>query len=99
MEPGRDFILVRDGDGPEAPVLAKLTGSKPPQFVVSTGNQLYVYIQTDQADSRRGFRIKYYEGNEGARGSVCSRSSLFSKSVSVVVTLGVKSINISISLT
>ena len=62
MEPERDFILVRDGAGPDAPVLQKLTGSKPPQFVVSTGNQLYVYIQTDQADSRRGFRIKYYEG-------------------------------------
>ena len=62
MEPERDFILVRDGEGPDAPVLKKLTGSKPPQFVVSTGNQLYVYIHTDQADSRRGFRIKYYEG-------------------------------------
>ena len=62
MEPERDFILVRDGEGPDAPVLHKLTGSKPTQFVVSTGNQLYVYIQTDQADSRRGFRIKYYEG-------------------------------------
>ena len=64
MEPERDFILVRDGAGPDAPVLQKLTGSKPPQFVVSTGNQLYVYIQTDQADSRRGFRIKYYEGKK-----------------------------------
>ena len=29
-----------------------------PQFVRSTGNRLYVYTRTDQADSRRGYRYK-----------------------------------------
>lgn len=64
MEPERDFVLIRDGAGPNDRVLAKLSGveSDNPQFIVSTGHKLYVYIQTNQADSRRGFHIKYHEG-------------------------------------
>lgn len=60
MEPGRDKVLVRDGGRPDDQVLAELTGTKDdnPRFVVSTGNQLYIYTTTDQADSRRGFRIR-----------------------------------------
>ena len=55
----------RDGDSADSKELARLTGTrdKNPQFVVSTGNKLYLYTKTDQADSRRGFRIRYYEGN------------------------------------
>ena len=41
------------------------TRDKNPKFVVSTGNKLYLYTKTDQADSRRGYRIRYYEGNVG----------------------------------
>lgn len=64
LEPTRDFVLIRDGPSPDDQILAILSGEKAdnPQFVVSTGNELYVYTQTDQADSRRGYRIKYYEG-------------------------------------
>lgn len=64
MEPEKDFVLVRDGDLPNSKVLATLTGKTEsnPQFVTSTGNKLYIYTKTDQADSRRGYRIKYYEG-------------------------------------
>ena len=64
MEPDKDFVLIRDGDSPNSKVLATLTGKTEanPQFVTSTGNKLYVYTKTDQADSRRGYRIKYYEG-------------------------------------
>ena len=64
MEPGKDFVLVRDGDSPTSPQLVTLTGRQGdnPQFVVSTDNSLYVYTRTDQADSRRGYRIKYYVG-------------------------------------
>ena len=58
MEPGKDFVLVRDGDDATAQQLAKLSGTQDdnPQFVRSTGNALYVYTRTDQADSRRGYR-------------------------------------------
>ena len=62
MEHDRDFLLIKDGDSADAPVLAKLTGKMEPHFVVSTGNKLYLYTKSDQADSKRGYRIKYYEG-------------------------------------
>ena len=60
MEPGRDFVLIRDGDEPTAAELVTLSGRQTdnPQFVVSTGRSLYIYTRTDQADSRRGYRIK-----------------------------------------
>ena len=54
----------RDGSSPDDSTLSVLSGvsSDNPQFVVSTGNHLYVYTQTDHADSRRGYKIRYYEG-------------------------------------
>lgn len=67
LEPKRDFVLIRDGPSADDRVLARLSGTLEDlesQFIVSTGNQLYVYTQTDQADSRKGFRIRYYEGME-----------------------------------
>ena len=63
MEPEKDFVLIRDGPTADDRVLATLTGNKPKRtFISSTGSQLYVYTKTDQADSRRGYRIRYYEG-------------------------------------
>ena len=64
MEPEKDFVLIRDGERADAKELARLTGTRDqnPHFVVSTGNKLYLYTKTDQADSRGGYRIKYYEG-------------------------------------
>ena len=63
MEPEKDFVLIRDGDTANARTLATLTGKNNQQsFISSTGNKLYIYTKTDQADSRRGFQIKYYEG-------------------------------------
>ena len=65
MEPDKDFVLIRDGETANHPVLATLTGSHTKEsFISSTGNKLYVYIRTDQADSRKGFRIRYYEGKK-----------------------------------
>ena len=41
MEPGKDFVLIRDGEEPDSPKLRTLTGKmeENPQFVVSTGNR------------------------------------------------------------
>ena len=60
MEPKKDFVLVRDGKDATAQELATLSGRREenPQFVRSTGNYLYVYTRTDQADSRAGYRYK-----------------------------------------
>ncbi|CAB4057448.1 unnamed protein product [Lepeophtheirus salmonis] len=64
LEPVKDTIIVRDGIKPTDTVLAKLSGTaiNNPQFIISTGDSLYIYIQTSQADSRRGFQLKYREG-------------------------------------
>ena len=63
MEPEKDFLLIRDGEDANAPVLASLTGKNIKQnFISTTGNKLYFYTKTDQADSRKGYRIRYYEG-------------------------------------
>jgi len=64
MEPDKDYVLIRDGSSPVDEELVRLTGRQEdnPQFVVSTGNALYVYTRTDQADSRRGYRIRFYVG-------------------------------------
>ena len=62
MEPKKDFVLIRDGEDANAIELVTLTGQQHsnPQFVRSTGNRLYVYTRTDQADSRRGYRFVYF---------------------------------------
>lgn len=39
-----------------------VSGSVVPKFVVSTSNKMYLYTKSDQADSKKGFRIKYHEG-------------------------------------
>ena len=41
MEQDNDFVLIRDGEEPDSPELATLTGamSDNPQFVMSTGNR------------------------------------------------------------
>ena len=65
LEPVRDLVLVRDGDRADSPALAVLSGRNVdgnPHAIVSTGPALYVYTQTDQADSRKGYRFRYYEG-------------------------------------
>jgi len=63
LEPTRDFVLIRDGESPDSPVLALLSGGENnPRTITTTGGAAYVYAQTDQADSRRGFNVRYYEG-------------------------------------
>ena len=80
MEPDKDFVLIRDGPSANDRVLAKLTGSfSKDNLIVSTGNKLYVYTKTDQADSRKGFRIKYYEGKSLASRPPCVNFSIASQ--------------------
>lgn len=64
LETHRDYILIRNGDNPKSQRIAHLTGTREdnPNLVMSTGNQLYMYLKTSLGDSRRGFRIKYLQG-------------------------------------
>ncbi|KAI1303707.1 Fibropellin-1 [Halotydeus destructor] len=67
LDAQKDFILVRDGPGPEYPTLAKLTGSEPNKnkFIVSTGNRIYLYLQTSYGSTgKRGFALRFRSGCE-----------------------------------
>ena len=46
MEPGKDFVLIRDGEHPDSTKLRTLTGkmSDNPQFVMSTGNRYCICL-------------------------------------------------------
>lgn len=65
LETNRDYILVRDGDSPKSPTIARLTGNveNNPRIVMSTESKLYVYFKTSLGDSKRGFNIRYSQGN------------------------------------
>lgn len=65
LDPTRDYILIRNGNSPNSPEIAKLTGNmdENSKIIMSTKNQVYVYLKTNLGDSRRGFKIKYSEGN------------------------------------
>lgn len=65
LETNRDYILIRDGDSPKSRPITRLTGTTEnnPNLIMSTGNQLYLYLKTSLGDSRRGFKIKYSQGN------------------------------------
>lgn len=64
LDPTKDYILIRNGNSPNSPEMAKLTGSAEEnnRIIMSTKNQVYVYFKTNLGDSRRGFKIKYSEG-------------------------------------
>lgn len=65
LDANRDYLLVRNGEHPDSPILARLTGSKSdaPALVMSTGSHLYLYFKTSLGDSRRGFKIRYSQGS------------------------------------
>lgn len=64
LNPGIDYILIRDGDSPSSRPVARLTGSAKDNTntIISTGNKLYVYFKTHLGDSRKGFSIRYSQG-------------------------------------
>ena len=45
MEPEKDFVLIRDGENANAPILATLTGSEVKRsFISSTGNKVCLHF-------------------------------------------------------
>lgn len=61
---GRDYLLIRDGDSPSSPVLARLSGKtdENTRVIISTGNKLYLYFKTSLGESGKGFNIRYTQG-------------------------------------
>lgn len=60
----RDYIVIKDGNTPSSPVLARLTGpgEENQKVVVSTTNHLYMYFRTSLGDSKKGFNMRYSQG-------------------------------------
>lgn len=61
---GRDYLLIRDGDSPSSPVLARLSGKtdENTRVTISTGNKLYLYFKTSLGESGKGFNLRYTQG-------------------------------------
>lgn len=63
LEENRDFLIIYDGAHPSAPVLARLTGkAMTSPLIISSQNNVYVYLFTNHAISRKGFSIAYKKG-------------------------------------
>ncbi|XP_070186674.1 uncharacterized protein [Littorina saxatilis] len=61
---GQDSILIRDGDMVFHNLLANLTATSGamPRYVLSTGRDLYITMQTRGLDTGRGFKFNYWQG-------------------------------------
>ncbi|XP_076460199.1 uncharacterized protein LOC143293161 [Babylonia areolata] len=61
---GEDRILIRDGDMVFHDLLAELTSSSgaTPPYVLSTGRDLYISMQTRSLVTGKGFKFRYWQG-------------------------------------
>lgn len=50
---------VRDGPGNSSPLIGEYHGTQAPQFLISTGNYMYLLFTTDNSRSSIGFLIHY----------------------------------------
>ena len=59
-----DSVTIYDGDKPTDTVLARYTGdgSDAPQFVMTTGDSAYVYMDTSSFEAGSGFKFSYKMG-------------------------------------
>ncbi|XP_068436981.1 enteropeptidase [Clinocottus analis] len=63
VEATYDVLEVRDGAGPDSPLLAVLTGSAGPAHdLFSTANQMALWFFTDSSGHGRGFRANFTSG-------------------------------------
>lgn len=61
---GMDRILIRDGDMVFHTLLAELTstsGADPP-YVLTTGRNMYINMQTRDLETGKGFRFRFWQG-------------------------------------
>lgn len=55
---------VRDGPANSSPLIGEYHGTQAPQFLISTGNYMYLLFTTDNSRSSVGFLI-HYESKSG----------------------------------
>nr|XP_048312085.1 CUB and sushi domain-containing protein 1-like [Myodes glareolus] len=54
-----DTLEVRDGPASSSPLIGEYHGTQAPQFLISTGNYMYLLFTTDSSRSNVGFLIHY----------------------------------------
>ncbi|XP_062981165.1 CUB and sushi domain-containing protein 1 [Elgaria multicarinata webbii] len=54
-----DTLEVRDGQTSSSPLIGEYHGTQAPQFLISTGNYMYLLFTTDNSRSSVGFLIHY----------------------------------------
>lgn len=54
-----DYLEIRDGFGPTAPLVGRFCGSSAPSDITLSGNQAYVIFHTDDSVTGSGFRMQY----------------------------------------
>ncbi|XP_056421690.1 CUB and sushi domain-containing protein 1 isoform X3 [Hyla sarda] len=54
-----DILEVRDGAANSSPLIGEYHGTQAPQFLISTGNYMYLLFTTDNSRSNVGFLIRY----------------------------------------
>lgn len=54
-----DTLEVRDGPSGSSPLIGEYHGTQAPQFLISTGNFMYLLFTTDNSRSSVGFLIHY----------------------------------------
>lgn len=59
-----DTLEVRDGPANSSPLIGEYHGTQAPQFLISTGNYMYLLFTTDNSRSSVGFLI-HYESKSG----------------------------------
>uniref|UniRef100_A0A8C0HCF1 CUB domain-containing protein n=1 Tax=Chelonoidis abingdonii TaxID=106734 RepID=A0A8C0HCF1_CHEAB len=59
-----DTLEVRDGPANSSPLIGEYHGTQAPQFLISTGNYMYLLFTTDNSRSSIGFLIHYESKSE-----------------------------------
>nr|XP_014341913.1 PREDICTED: CUB and sushi domain-containing protein 1-like [Latimeria chalumnae] len=54
-----DTLEIRDGPANSSPLIGEYHGTQAPQFLISTGNFMYLLFTTDNSRSSVGFQIHY----------------------------------------
>ena len=55
---GYDYVIIRDGNNSSAPLLGRVCGRGPREFV-STGNRMWMEFRTDLTTNKKGFIAEY----------------------------------------
>ncbi|KAK6490308.1 cubilin [Huso huso] len=62
-----DYLELRDGATPNAPLIAKICGEEHPSTQKSTGSVMYLRFRTDSSVTHKGFKAKYSIATCGGR--------------------------------